>query len=253
MKLADRVAIITGAASGFGKATAILFAKEGAKIVVADLNDAGGEETVAAVKSSGGEAIFIHTDVSKSSDIKNLVETAYGKFGKIDIMFNNAGIPQNPLPVENIDESLWDRIFAINLKSIFLAAKYVFPIMKKAGGGVIINTASVGGVRPRKDSAAYGTTKGAVIVLTKELAVEGAPSHIRVNAINPVLADTPMLPGLLPDGVDLDIAKKAMIETIPLGRIATVEDVAYAALFLASDESSLVTGSAIYVDGGRGI
>ena len=253
MRLANKVAIITGGASGFGKATALLFAKEGAKITVADINDAGGAETVDTIKSNGGEAIFVHTDITKSSDIKNLMETTYNKFGKIDIVFNNAGIPQRPTSVEELDEELWDRIMAINVKSIFLAAKYAFPIMKKAGGGVFINTASVGGVRPRKDSAAYGTSKGAVLVLTKELAIEGAPFQIRVNAINPVAADTPMLLGLIPAGTDLAAAKEAMSGTIPLGRLAKAEDVAYAALYLASDESSMVTGDAICVDGGRGI
>jgi 3-oxoacyl-[acyl-carrier protein] reductase len=252
MRLANKVAIITGAGSGFGKASAILFAKEGAKVVVVDINDDNGKKTVADITSSGGEAIFVHTDVSKASDVENLIKTTKNKFGKIDVIFNNAGIPQTPTPVEKLDEAIWDRIISINTKSIFLAAKYAFPIMKQDGGGVMINLASIASLRPRPGSAAYAPSKAAAVMLTKSLALEGAPT-IRVNAINPVAADTPMLPGLLPKGVNMEEAKKALISTIPLGRLATPDDIAYAALFLASEESSMVTGSCIYVDGGRGI
>jgi len=253
MKLANKVAIITGAGSGFGRASAVLFAKEGAKVVVADINDAGGKETVETIKSNGGEAIFVHTDVSKSSDAENLIKTAKDKFGKIDILFNNAGVPQHPMSVENLDESLWDRVHSVNIKGIFLTTKYAFPIMRGAGGGVVINLASIAAIRPRPGSAAYATSKAAALMLTKVLALEGAPNHIRVNAINPVAADTPMLPGLLPEGVDQDKAKKALIDSIPLGRLVKPEDVAYAALYLASGESSMLTGSSIDVDGGRGV
>ena len=253
MRLANKVAVITGAGSGLGRASAILFAKEGAKVVVADINDAGGKEAVAAISSSGGEAIFVHTDVSKASDAENLIKATKDKFGKIDILFNNAGVPHRPTPIENLDESLWDRIFSVNVKGIFLITKSAFPVMKEAGGGVVINLASISGLRPRPGSSAYATSKAAAIMLTKELALEGAPKNIRVNAINPVAADTPMLPGLLPEGVDMNEAKKALIDTVPLGRLAKPEDVAYAALYLASDESAMLTGTSINVDGGRGI
>ena len=253
MRLANKVAIITGAGSGLGRASAILFTKEGAKVVVADINDAGGEEAVAAIESSGGEAIFVHTDVSKASDAKNLIKTAKEKFGKIDIIFNCAGIPQRPTPVDDLDESLWDHIFSINVKGIFLMTKYAFPVMKEVGSGVVINLASVSGLRPRPGSSAYASSKAAVINLTRTTALEGAPHKIRVNVINPVAADTPMLPGLLPEGVDINEAKKALIDSVPLGRLARPEDVAYAALYLASDESAMLTGTSIDVDGGRGI
>lgn len=253
MRLANKVALITGAGSGLGRASAILFAKEGAKVVVADINDAGGEESVAAIKSSGGEAIFVHTDVSKASDAKNLIKTTKDKFGKIDIILNCAGVPQRPTPVEDLDESLWDHIFSVNVKGIFLMNKYAFPVMKEAGSGVVINLASISGLRPRPGSSAYASSKAAVINLTRILALEGAPNKIRVNAINPVAADTPMLPGLLAEGVDMNEAKKALIDTVPLGRLAKPEDVAYAALYLASDESAMLTGTSIDVDGGRGI
>jgi len=253
MRLANKVAIITGAGSGIGRASAILFAKEGAKVVVADINDAGGEETVRVIKSGDGEAIFIHTDVSKASDAENLIKVTKEKFGKIDILFNNAGIAQRSMPTANLDESLWDRVYAVNVKSIFLTAKYAAPIMQEARGGVIINLASISGVRPRQGNLAYASSKAAVISLTKILALEFAPDNIRVNVINPVAADTPMLEQFFPEGADPDELKRLTIGTIPLGRLAKPEDIAYAALYLASDESTFITGSSIDVDGGRGI
>jgi len=253
MRLANKVAIVTGAGSGFGRGSAILFAKEGAKVVVADINDASGKETVETIKSNGGEAIFVHTDISKAADAENLIKTTKDKFGKIDILFNNAGMPHRPIPVEDFPESLWDRILAVNVKGMFLTSKYAVPIMKHAGKGVIINLASISGLRPRPGNTAYATSKAAAIHLTKTLAAELASSNIRVNAINPVAGDTPMLPELLEEGVDMNKAKEGLIAGIPLGRLCKPEDVAYAAVYLASDESSLLTGSCINVDGGRGI
>ena len=245
MRLANKVAIITGAGSGIGRASAYLFAKEGAKIVVADIDDAGGEQTVATIKADGGEAIFVHTDVSVAPEVKHLVAVAKDKFSKIDILFNNAGIRIEPTAVETIDESLWDRIYAINVKSIFLGAKYAVPEMKKAGSGVIINTASIGGIRPRIHNTAYASSKGAAIMLTKTLALELAPYNIRVNCVNPVFTETPMTETISEEH------KKASISTIPLGRAARPEDIAHAALYLASDESSMLTGTSLNVDGGR--
>ena len=253
MRLANRVAIITGAGSGIGRTSAILFAKEGAKIVVADINDAGGRETVAAIKSEGGEAIAVHTDVTIASEVENLGRVAKDKFGKVDILFNNAGIPQQTMPFEKVTETLWDQIFATNVKSIFLTAKSIVPMMKAAGGGVIINLASISGIRPRPGNIAYATSKAAVILLTKALALEVAQFKIRVNCINPVGTDTPMLRKFFAEGVSLEEGKKATINSIPLGRLSMPEDVANAALFLASDESSMLTGTGIDVDGGRGI
>jgi len=253
MRLTDKVAIITGAGSGLGRASAVLFAKEGAKIVVADLNDEGGEKTVEDIKSSGGEAIFVHTDVAKASDVNNLIKTTKEKLGKIDILFNCAGVPQRPTPIEDLDESLWDKIFSINVKGIFLMTKYAFPVMKEAGSGAVINLASISGLRPRPGGSGYASSKAAVINLTKVTALEGAPHKIRANVINPVAADTPMLPGLLPEGVDINEAKQALVDSVPLGRLARPEDVAHAALYLASDESAMLTGTSIDVDGGRGI
>ncbi|MBU0847656.1 SDR family oxidoreductase [Patescibacteria group bacterium] len=253
MRLLDKVAIITGGGSGIGKASSYLFAKEGAKVVVAQRTETTGEETVAGIKASGGEAIFVRTDVTKASDVENLIRVTKDTFGKIDILFNNAGIPLGRVPVENIDESLWDQIYAVNVKGIFLAVKYALPEMRKAGGGVIINTASIAAVRPRMHSSAYASSKAAVIVLTKSLAVELAPSKIRVNCINPVVTDTPLMRNLNTGGLTWEEYKDWVVSTIPLGRIAEPEDIAYAALYLASSESSMVTGECINVDGGRAI
>lgn len=225
-----------------------MFAKEGARVVVADIVDVNGEETVANIKTSGGDAIFAHTDVSLAAEVENLIKVTINTFGKIDILFNNAGIDHKLTRIEDIDESLWDRIYAVNVRGIFLAVKYAVPHMKKAGGGVIINTASMSGIRPRTNMSAYTSSKGAVITLTKSLAIELAPSNIRVNCINPVGTDTPLLRRSLDEE-----GLKAMISTIPLGRLAKPEDIAYAALYLACDESSMLSGTCINVDGGRGI
>jgi len=257
MKLSNRSALITGAGSGFGRASAVLFAREGAKVSVVDIDEKTGQETVSLVKQKGGEAIFIRADVSRAGDVEKMIKTTVDTFGKLDILFNNAGIPMSFTPVENIKEDLWDRIQDVNVKSIFLSAKYAIPYLKKQGGGVIINTASISGVRPRPGLSAYSTSKAAAIMLTKALAIELAPSKIRVNCINPVAGDTPMLAKFMSDQAlsaeKFEEGRKRFTDTVPLGRLAQAEDVAYAALFLASDEASLITGASFDVDGGRGI
>ena len=247
MRLANKVAIITGGGSGIGRATAYLFAEEGAKVVVAQRTDAKGEETVAGINSRGGQAIFVHTDVTIAPEVEHLIRITADTFGKIDVLFINAGIRMQPTAVETIDEALWDTMYATNVKSIFLTAKYAVPEMKRAGGGVIINNASISGVRPRMYDSVYSSSKGAVIALTKALALELAPDNIRVNCISPVATDTPMIAGTPEE------RKQAVLSTIPLGRIARPEDIAYAALYLASDESAMLTGTNLKVDGGRGI
>lgn len=247
MRLANKVAIVTGAGSGIGKATALLFAREGAKVVIADIDNAGGVDTENAIKEKGGKAIFVHTDVSVASEVANLIAIARDRFGKIDVLFNNAGIFIKNTPVELVEESTWERIFAVNVKGIFLAVKYAVPEMKKNGGGVIVNTASMTAVRPLKNMSAYAASKGAVITLTKALALELASFKIRVNCINPAITETPIISVLSEE------QKRATVSTIPLGRMGKPEDMAHAALFLASDESAMLTGSSINVDGGRGI
>ncbi len=252
MKLKGRVALITGAGSGMGKASALLFAKEGAKAAVVDIDRNTGEQAAALIKKNGQEAIFIQADVTKAGDVERMIKTTVDTYGKLDILFNNAGIPMSFTPIEEVKEDLWDRIMDINVKGIFLGCKYAVPIMKKQGGGVIINTASIVAVRPRPGLSAYAASKGAAVTLTKGLAIELASFKIRVNCINPVATDTPMLPGFIGKR-DLEEGRKAFIATIPMGRLAQSEDIAQAALYLASDDASMVTGAAIDVDGGRGI
>ncbi len=257
MRLLNKVALITGSGSGIGRESAIIFSMEGAKISIADIDKKGGQQTVDIIKQKGGAAIFIETDVSKANDVEKMIKTTVDHYGKLDILFNHAGVPMSFTPVEELEEDLWDRIMDTNVKSIFLACKYGVPFMKKQGEGVIINTASIGGVRPRPGISAYNTSKGAIITLTKALAVELAPSKIRVNCINPVAAETLFLVRAVTGGSTKDEKYeegiKRTLESIPLGRLAQPEDVAYAALYLASDDSSMVTGVSLNVDGGRGI
>lgn len=252
MKLEGKVALITGASSGMGRAMALLFAKEGAKVSVVDINVAGGQEVVELIKRNDGIAQFISADVTKASDVEQMIKATVNAYTRLDILVNNAGVPMSFTPIEEVDEKLWDKIIAVNMKGIFLGCKYAVPIMKKQGGGVIINTTSIAGVRARPGLNAYSASKGGANLLTKAVAIEVAPSNIRVNAICPVATDTPMLPGFIGDR-DLEEGRKAFIATIPMGRLATAEDIAYAALYLASDEASMVTGINLEVDGGRGI
>ena len=246
MKLTDRVAIITGAASGMGKAMALLFAKEGASVVVADIDDTCGKQIVNAINSDNGKAIYIHTDVSNPSDVKNLVEAVTDEFSKIDILVNNAGIFMKMTPIEEIDETVWDRIYSVNVKGIFHGAKYTVPVMKKAGSGVIINTASMTGHSPGSMQSAYASSKGSAITLTMALANELAPYKIRVNCICPALTETPML-------FNSELWEHVSESPHPLGRLSKPEDIAQAALYLASDDSSMVTGICLNVTGGQGI
>lgn len=255
MKLSGKVALITGAGSGFGKATSVLFAKEGAKVVVADIDQATAEETVRLIKQNGNEASAVKADVSNAKDCEAMVNFAVEKYGRLDILFNNAGVPMVPTPVENIDEAVWDRVLAVNLKSVFLGCKYAIPVLKKSGGGVILNTSSVSGVRVRPGGGAYAASKGAVTHFTRVLALELGPHKIRAVSISPVIAETPLGLGLLTDKMkeDMEATRKAFLSTIPVGRLVDPEDVAKAALFLASDDAAMVTGSDFLVDGGRAI
>jgi 3-oxoacyl-[acyl-carrier protein] reductase len=250
MKLRDRTAVVTGSGSGFGEGIAELFAAEGARVVVCDVNEEGGRRVVGKIEAAGGVAFFQHADVSKDADVAALTTTAIERFGRLDIWVNNAGITHRAAPVETIDEATFDRIYAVNVKALYLSARHVVPLFRKAGKGVFLNIASTAGVRPRPNLVWYNGTKGAVITITKAMAVELAPQQIRVNAINPVAGETPLLAEFM-GGKDTPEMRAKFVATIPMGRLSRPSDIANAALFLVSDDSAFVTGVCMEVDGGR--
>ncbi|MBI3005711.1 MAG: glucose 1-dehydrogenase [Ignavibacteriales bacterium] len=248
MRLSDKVALITGAGSGIGRESALLFAKEGANVVVADVSEKGGEETVALIKKNNGNAVFTRVDVSQAAEVKAMVEFAEKKFGKLSILFNNAGIfHDQDDSVTTTEESVWDLVMNINLKGVYLGCQYGVPALLRAGGGSIINTASfvaiMGAAAPQ---IAYTASKGGVLAMTREIAVEFARKNIRANALCPGPVETPLLAKLLSDSA----RRQRRLVHIPIGRFARAEEIASAALFLASDESSFVTGTTFIVDGG---
>jgi 3-oxoacyl-[acyl-carrier protein] reductase len=247
MRLAGKIAIVTGAASGFGKAIAELYAREGAKVVVADINGQGAREVAQAI---GAPARHFACDVARKAEVDALVAEAVNAFGGLDIMVNNAGYTHKNQPMLNVSEEEFDRIFAVNVKAIYLAALACVPVMERRGGGVIINTASTAGVRPRPGLTWYNGSKGAAITLTKSMAAELAPKKIRVCAINPVIGETGMLEQFMgmPDTPE---NRAKFLATIPLGRMSKPSDIANAALFLADPASEFITGVALEVDGGR--
>lgn len=249
MRLQNKVALITGSGSGIGRATATLFAKEGAKVVVVDLAKEMGEETVEIIRKNGGEALFMHADVSKSDDVKRIFEKTTQEHGKLDILFNNAGINLRA-PLSEMTEEQWDRMITVNLKSVFLGCKYVIPIMTKQGGGVIINAASTFAFVGLVWFSAYCASKGGVAAFTKAIALEAAPQKIRVNCICPGTTETPMIRKLLGNADEFEKFRKSRLSMHPLGRIGKPEDIANAALYLASDDASFLTGTALFVDGG---
>jgi NAD(P)-dependent dehydrogenase (short-subunit alcohol dehydrogenase family) len=249
MLLNDKVAVITGAGSGIGRASAIKFAREGAKVVVADVQDDGSAETVRSIQSAGGTAVAIHTDVTDASAVDRMIKTAVETYGRLDILFNNAGMIIKGT-VLDVDEESFDRIFAVNVKGVFLGCKAAIPIMLSQGGGVILNTASQMGTVGFEESSVYPATKGAVIQMTRCLALDHATDGIRVNALCPGPIDTPM--NLQSSHLMGDVAEdqKRLIDRTPLARKGTAEEMANVAAFLCSDESSFVTGAAILADGG---
>ncbi len=248
MRLEGKVALITGAGSGIGRETAVLFAKEGAQIVAVDINDAAGAETVQMITDAGGEAVYVHADVSSDADSENMVKVAEETYGKLNVMFNNAGISHaQDDDAVNTAVDVWDLTMAINVKGVFLGCKYGIPAMRRAGGGSIINTASfvalLGAATPQ---IAYTASKGAVLALTRELAVVHARENIRVNALCP----GPLHTELLMKFLNTDAKKQRRLVHVPMGRFGQAKEMAQAALYLASDESSYVTGSEFTVDGG---
>ena len=251
-RLQGLVSVITGAGSGIGRASALAFAEEGACVLVADLNPASAEETAQQITRNGGSADQLSVDVTDRSQVERMLQRAVERFGKLDVLFNNAGVPQSFTPLEESSDELFQKIIDVNIRGVFNGCRAAIPRMKAQGGGVILNTASTAGIRPRPGLAVYNASKAAVISMTKTLALELAPHHIRVVSICPVATDTPMLPEFM-GGHDDPEARKRFIATIPWGRLNRPEDLARAAVFLASPEADMVTGTAFEVDGGRDI
>jgi 3-oxoacyl-[acyl-carrier protein] reductase len=251
MRLKEKVAIVTGAGSGFGEAIAKLFAQQGASVAVADIRKDAAERVASEIASNGGQALALSTDVTRGDQVDAMVRNTIDRFGKLDIMVNNAGTTHKSQPLLDVDEATFDRVYSVNVKSIFHATKSVVPVFDQAGKGVILNVASTGGVRPRPGLTWYNGSKGAVIVLTKSMAIELAPKNIRVCALSPAMGVTGLLSDFLPGGIDTPETRARIISSIPLGRLSEPEDIAQAALFLVSDDAKFITGVCLEVDGGR--
>lgn len=251
-RLEGLVAAITGAGSGIGRASAIAFAQEGACVVVADMSSDSAHSTVTEIQSSGWSAEPFTVDVVNPQQVEGMVQRAVERFGRLDVLFNNAGLPQSYTPLEESSDELYERIMDVNVRGVFNGCRAAIPRMKAQGNGVILNTASTAGIRGRPGLAVYNASKAAVISLTKTLALELAAYHIRVVSICPVATDTPMLPKFMGPGDEAE-QRKRFIATIPLGRLNLPEDIARAAVFLASKDADMVTGTAFEVDGGRDI
>ncbi len=250
MRLENKVAIVTGAASGFGEGIARRFAAEGAQVVLADLNDQAGQKIAADIETAGGTAAYVHADVTERAEVKAMIGAATTTYGRLDILVNNAGTSHLRQPMIEVAEADFDRTFAVNVKAIYLAAIAVVPLFRGQGAGCIVNISSTAGLSPRAGLTWYNGSKGAVNTITKSMAVELAPDRIRVNAICPVAGDTPLLATFM-GKPDTPENRAPFLATIPLGRLSTPADVAAAALYLASDEASMLTGVLLEVDGGR--
>ena len=246
MRLANKVALISGGARGMGATEAKLFAREGAKVVIGDILEEEGRQTEAEINEAGGDCLFIRLDVTSESDWQRAIAATAARFGKLDILVNNAGIFRTE-GVEETSEELWDQVMEINGKGVFLGTKHAIPEMRKAGAGSIINISSVAGLTGGVGSAAYRASKGAVRLFTKSTAIQYAAEGIRANSVHPGVIDTPMTaPNLLAD----EASRRRSAARHPIGRNGLPEDVAYGVLYLASDESSFVTGSELVIDGG---
>ncbi|MCC5977258.1 MAG: SDR family oxidoreductase [Salinarimonas sp.] len=246
MRLIDKTAIVTGAGSGFGFGIAELFAREGARVALLDINE---ESAIAAAGQIGGNAVALRCDVAELADVKRAVDAVMESFGRIDIVVNNAGVSHRNKPMLDVTEEEFDRVFAVNVKSIYNMTQATVPLMRAEGGGNILNIGSTAGIRPRPGLTWYNASKGAVNLLSKSMAVELAPDRIRVNALAPVAGETPLLATFM--GEDTPEKRAAFTATVPLGRLSTPRDIANAALFLCSDEADMVTGAVLEVDGGR--
>lgn len=254
MRLKDKVALVTGAASGIGRATALLFGQEGARVMCADLNGEGAERVARQIADAGGQAAAIQVDVCREADAQRMVRETVERWGRLDVLFNNAGL-EFALPVAQVPEGEWDRLIDVNLKGVFLGCKYAIPQMVRQGGGAIVNTASVAGLRGVAWLSTYCASKGGVVLLTKALALEWARQNVRVNAVCPGVIRTAMVEAAIQRGEQVfgesqKDAWQRLGEGHPMGRIGEPEEVARAVLFLASDEASFITGAALPVDGG---
>jgi 3-oxoacyl-[acyl-carrier protein] reductase len=249
MRLPDRIAIVTGAGSGFGAGIAQRFAREGAKVIVNDINRPSGEGVVREIEESGGTATFCPGDVSRDADVAALVRHALDAYGDLDVVVNNAGTTHRNQPLLDVTEQEFDRIYRVNVKSLFLTARHAVPHFRRKKSGVFITIASTAGVRPRPGLTWYNGSKGAAIVTSRSMAAELAADNIRVNVINPVAGETGMLADFM--GEDTPAMRAKFVATIPLGRLSLPSDIATAAVFFASDEAAFITGACLEVDGGR--
>jgi len=249
MRLKNKIAIVTGAGSRFGAGIAARYAQEGAKVVVNDINAEGGERIAREIVANGGTARFCMGDVTKDADVAKLVAFALSEFGDLDIVVNNAGTTHRNRPMLEVSEAEFDKIYAVNVKSLFLTAKHAVPHFRKRKNGVFVTIASTAGVRPRPGLTWYNGSKGAAITTSRSMAAELAPHNIRVNVINPVAGETGMLAEFM--GGDTPELRAKFVATIPLGRLSQPTDIATAAVFFASDEAAFITGACLEVDGGR--
>jgi len=246
MRLSGKRAIVTGGASGFGEGIVEKFVQEGASVLIADVNGDGAE---AVAERLGNNTFACQVDVSSGASVETLARIALERFGDIDIIVNNAGVSHFPMPMDKVDEDQFDRVFAVNAKSVYLMTRYLLPSLRARGQGVILNIASTGGVSPRPNLTWYNASKGWMITATRGMAVELAPQGIRVNALNPVAGETPLLATFM--GEDTPEIRAKFLSTIPIGRFSTPADMGHAACYLCSDEASMVTGVCLEVDGGR--
>ena len=251
MKLEGRVAVVTGGGSGIGAAAALAFAREGARVMVTDVNEAGAKATVEQIEKTGGQGLALRADVTQAADNQAMVERAIAAWGRLDVFFANAGVSQWKSYVEEVDEAIFDRIFDVNVKGVWLGAKYALPVMKRQRRGVFLVNASTAALRPRPGSQTYAAAKGAVVTLTKALALETAPHGVRVVAIAPVATHTPMLTTFMNKPEVDEEALARYVATIPLGRLNQPDDVAAIVIFLASDDAAMITGTCVEIDGGR--
>lgn len=251
MRLTGKVTIVTGAGSGFGEGIARRFAQEGARVVVNDINPAGGERVAAEIVAAGGEAMFVQADVTRDADWANLVSAAEKSWGRLDVVVNNAGWTHRNKPYLEVSEAEFDKVYAVNVKSVYLSAMHAVPVFRRMGGGCFVNIASTAGLRPRPGLTVYNGSKGAVILMSKSMAAEFGADRIRVNCVNPVFCPETALSADFAGGAVTPEARSRFLATIPLGRFSTALDVANTCLYLASPEADFISGVCIEVDGAR--